>query len=287
MRALLSTLLLMVPGALIQAQIAPGVIGGLMGGLMAPYMMVAGGPAFSPQRFVIDSLRLDEKALDTLAAKLGAFPTRRQPNEICYQKRAVGRTAYDFCLEVTWPRAYKDTILIDTADWSVDTLTLKKNRMIGIYRFWVETRDDYRVNRSLAMFLESAYHQQLFPDYRARDSLFQAPSDMTQWGLWSRGTVSFGWGADYALHRNPFTGGPRGFVTGMLYVFDGVFCIAAVAMAAGSDSPGEAAQKVLITEAVHTGFAYCLWLPLLSLEIGQTIRLRESGYRFPRELRMD
>jgi hypothetical protein len=266
---------------IVAAQLAPGIIGGVIGGLSP--ILSTGSNSTSHQQFTVDSLRLDIRILDTLAARLGAKPTSRSPDEYCWQRRVLGRKVYDYCFIAEWPGANADTLLSDTNAWGIDTLRLRKNRMFGYYYFRAATGDAYEVSSNLAAFLNSAYHQELFPAYRRMDSLFLPVPRQTQAGLWLRGAASMGWAARYSGRDNPFMGAKR-YVAELYYVLDGIMAIVGVGTAVqlvNEGSPEKIPQSLLAVKTGHTVLSWLIFTPMLSLELGETLKLRNAGYRFP------
>lgn len=263
------------------------VMAGALAGSMVPYFLEQSSSADSPFALVTDSSRLDTDALIRMAARLGATKTEARMDTQCWEKRIpIAGLAYEYCFHARWRRAGTDTLAVLPQPWGADSLAIRRGRLFGYYSFHTSVQDQYRVARNFATFLHSAYHQETMRGYAVRDSLFQAPPPQTQTGLWSRGAISMGWAAHYAGERNPFMG-YRGLLTVLLGIIDAGFGIAAVAVAADADSPAEALRNLAIVKAGHTAFSWAIFTPVLSVEIGPTIRVREAGYRFPIGIRMD
>lgn len=142
---------------------------------------------------------------------------------------------------------------------------------------------------NLAEFLRSAYHQELFPEYRARDPLFLPSMRQSESGLWLRGAASMGWAAGYAVEGNPFTGHPSA-LKGLFYLLDGLIggigayqCVSLI----NEGTPEKILPGLLAMKAGHSVLSLAIFTPLLSIELGETLRIRNTGYRFPKTLYLE
>jgi hypothetical protein len=241
----------------------------------------------APRNFILDSSRLDSRRLDSLAERLGAKAYYHGESALCYERRRFGRTVYSYCFRADWTPASVDTLVADTNAWSVDSIQLRKGRLFGYYAFAARGYSGWQEDR-VSTFLHSAYHQDLYPGYRERDSLFMPMPRQNQLGLWLRGVVSPTWAVYYASPRDPFAGFSRhANWEKIAYLSDGYFTtLAMIAVAAMlTDGKAENRTRVLwLVAGAHTAVSLGVFLPILSMDLGESMRFRLSGYRFPRDL---
>lgn len=239
----------------------------------------------APQFTAPDSLRLDVHVLDSMAVKLGADLTVHHENRRCYERRLLSIKTYGYCFAVEWPAAALDTLVSDTLDWGIDTVRLEKNRIFSRYRFEASLGENTWSDSGFTRFLNSAYHQELFPGYRRADSLFQnPPAQPNQWGLWSRGALSMGWAAGYALKHNPTVAESKQKIL-WYYAADAYFVLLASALTAGAVYRGEPEKipmGLVVLKGVYTALGLGIALPILSIDLGEWGKVRKSGYRMPR-----
>ena len=58
------------------------------------------------------------------------------------------------------------------------------------------------------------------------------------------------------------------------------------AAAAGGKDAEEMLLYALQAKGLHTGISFAVFTPLLSLELSETLRIRDSGYRMPVGMRI-
>lgn len=240
-------------------------------------------------QYAVDTLRLDLRVLDTIAARVGARPVGISTDEACYERRVLGFPIHDYCFSAIWRRAETDTTLIVSQPWKTDTVRLRKDHAFGTYYFSASTQGNSRVSENLGRFLNSAYHQELFPSYKAMDSLFLPPLPQTRTGLWLRGGASLGWASQYTGRGNPFLAS-KNAQAWVFYLIDGFFAAEAAYVVARSLEEGDSGEiplRLLGVKAIHTAFSYCFFMPFISIQFGETLKLQNSGFRFPRTMRTD
>lgn len=268
-------------------QVLEGILGGVVGGV-TPWILGPGSGPGSDFQATLDTSRIQMRILDSLDRKLGLTLAERSRDTRCYE-RWKGQKAYEFCFRTSLKVALQDSAVAVVRPWGAEALTLAPNQAFLAYGFSARTGDEMGWDsHNLAAFLNSAYHQELYPEYRAREDRFLSLPRKSQWGLWSRGLLSMGWGVDYASRRNPFmTGGAVRFVKWMLYGFDAAFFTGMVVTAAQAGSLDQGWKDALRIKAFHAGLSGGIFTPLISLELSETLRLQDSGYRFPVGLVME
>lgn len=269
-----------------RARTDPGVLGGILAGTLAAAADAAAAPAFQEQ-LTLQAGNVDMAILDRMQARLQSSLADVHLDSRCYERRSFGQRVYRYCFDYSLVRATVDTTVTLPRPWRDEPVVLKPQLALLKYGFAARTGDDMGSDsHNLAAFLNSAYHQELYPEYAKADSNFLPPLRKSQLGLWTRGAVSMGWGVQYAARGNPFqTGAAVGLVKWLLYGVDAIFYVGmAVAATEGKDAEAGllyAAQA----KALHTGISYAIFTPLLSLELAETLRIRDSGYRLPIGLR--
>ena len=240
-------------------------------------------------QYAVDTLRLDYGILDTIAARLGARPGGIAKDVACYQRRVLGFPVHDYCFSAVWRRAEIDTTLIVSQPWKTDTVRLQKDHAFGRYFFSASTQGNSRASENLSLFLNSAYHQEMFPSYKSMDSLFLPPLPQTRTGLWLRGGASLGWASQYAGRGNPFLASVNLQALGF-FLIDGFFAMEAAYVVARSMEEGDSGEiplRLLGMKAIHTAFSYWFFMPFISIQFGETLKLQNSGFRFPKTMQTE
>jgi hypothetical protein len=245
-----------------------------------------------PRNFLVDSLRLDTRILDTMAARLGARPAWSGRDTYCYERSSLGRSMYLYCFQSRWSLAEIDSVVVERNAWGTDTIGLRKDELFGYYLFdGMPFASRFRNSLNLTRLLHSAYHQHLFPAYGRMDDRFMIPPGQSQRGLWLRGSASAVWASEYAASGNPFAGkSTRLESKQMFYMLDGLFATFGTIMAIsaiGSGTMESLPGHLLVLKGIHSAITLGVFLPTISLELGETIRIRNSGYRWPRTLEVD
>jgi hypothetical protein len=256
-----------------------------------PISRIDGGN-FSTGSFLVDSLRLNMGYLDSLAERLGARVVSREQDRICYERRVLGRVMYAYCFDAIWTQAKEDRVVAESNGGSIDHVRLRKGHLFGHYGFEdLACNTTFQFEENLPAFLHSAYQQHAIPGYREQDSRFISIPGGSQVGLWLRGAVSPVWAARYVTRDNPFAGRAQGgSVRAIYYVTDGVFgflALFATAALIAHDQAELIPRSLLFIEGFHVGTSLAFCMPIMSMDFGETIRIRNSGYRIPISLRKE
>jgi len=255
---------------------------GAIGGLSATLGMYSTTNA-QTTFITLDTGDLDIRALERMAQNLELHPIEKSKSKYCYERRGFLADPYSFCFAFYLAPSADDTLLTIALPWGTKELPLTKDKLFLEYQFNVNRSRNWRVNpHNLSLFLASAYHQEINPQYKNSDELFSPPLKQTQSGMLLRSFWSIGWAIDYVNTDNPFI--QAGGAKWIGYFWDGLaFTLGTFATISAYNKGSDLWWTYpLGVKAGHGLFNLLVFsLPLgIELEIG--LQIQDSGYRTPK-----